>query len=104
MSIREKYSTTDWVISVSRLKEGDWLAYEEYGIEVHATYVGEMDGADAGTIVVMPEGRNVADIISYHNTVVYRLNRNKNDAGECSCGARFTSNPKFHLKYCNIGE
>lgn len=104
MSIKEKYPTSDWVISLKNLNDGDWVVYEnEWGQEVTAQYLGIPEGAKPGIMLVQPENQEAADVVSIYETVTYKLRTNRSTK-TCSCGARHTSNPKFHLKYCNIGE
>ena len=99
--IRKKYPISDWVISIDALEEGDWVTYVNYrDVEVVAEYKGVLDKSAKGVIVVQPETSEVVDIISIYDTIVYKFPRDKKPKKGCSCGAKHTSNPKFHFRYC----
>lgn len=99
-NLNHKYPISSWILSSEHLAEGEWVAYEdEYGNEIKAEYMGKLDDSNE-IIVVLPEGREVVDMLSIYDTIVYRIGKVSNK--KCSCGARYTSNPKHHLSYCDL--
>ena len=41
-------------------------------------------------------------VIDCYRTIVYKINSRTNSV--CTCGAKHTSNPNYHLDYCSLSE
>ena len=94
--LRSKYAAKDWIINTSDVKIGYIVAFMWNGIEKHGEVIDvlgnrlhlSMTGGDSFSVDVF-------------ETTVFIINRLINHVG-CSCGARFTSQPSWHLSYCDM--
>ena len=92
-----QFPLKDWVITTAALNEGDPLVYLEDSQFVYANYVGEVSDAKFGTICVQIPGKPVVDIINIMDTITYKCQK-------CTCGAKHTSFPNYHLNYCQQNQ
>ena len=110
MPLRLKYPISDWVLGQDNLSPGDVVAFfcEVELKEVHAEVIGfpskelrqyiscrRLDGN-------IPS--NTSEVVNFYNTIVYKLRSGKKTPKECTCGAKYTSNPKHHLSYCEVQQ
>lgn len=111
MSIINKYPLENWVLSQDNLKIGDSIAFfdENAQQEVIATVLGFPSTDLKQYLSCKRAGAPFTEVINFYDNVVYRVDKPANQVelkydvkiGECSCGAKFTSNPKYHLSYCD---
>ena len=114
MSLAHKYPATNWVMDKEMLNVGDFIAYydDETENEVVSTYIGAPSLHFPQYISCKRVTSNLTEVINIFNTVVYKVDpidaifkesvevKQKRDL--CSCGAKHTSNPSFHLSYCEM--
>ena len=111
--LKDKYPVSDWVYSIKDIDVGDLLVYiDDDDNEVIVEYVGlpPTNIGSFGDIVVQRLGRSLVEQMNIVETVMYKYKSgiSKNDSvytePRCTCGAKHTSNKKFHLKYCDLSE
>jgi hypothetical protein len=104
MPLRSKYPLTDWLLTWKDCKIGDEIVFWdiEEKEEVMARIVGFT--LSVNKIIVRRNFGNpfgMEEEINLYDTIVYKMRGiSKADDG-CTCGAKHTSNPKYHLVYCD---
>lgn len=100
--LRSKYPITDWVLSRECVKVGELIAFwdDELNQEIHAEIIGFPSEEHRQYLSIKRINCEYTECINYYNTIVYKIGRSFNL--KCTCGAKFTSNPKYHLQYCDI--
>ena len=100
----DKYSIEYAVNHKSEVEIGDQVVYIEpkNDEEVVSYVVDFIDGEDY-KIIAQKEpnlwycAKQIVDLIECS---VFKLRKDVDPVRECSCGAKYTSNPKYHLSYC----
>lgn len=107
MPLRNKYSVEQWITDRENLVIGDTVAY--YSEEEQKEVISEVISFPSQTFTQYISCRRVNDetteVVNIYNTIVYKVaaqSRSVSSTRECSCGARFTSNPNYHLNYCDL--
>jgi hypothetical protein len=105
--LRDKYSVEQWVFAKTHVKAGDTIAFycPERKHEVQGTVLGFPKAKCDNLICYQEKDKNVADVVDFFETIVYCVGEaDVSSVGQkCSCGAKYTSNPSFHLVYCDLG-
>ncbi|MBF0298843.1 MAG: hypothetical protein HQK51_08990 [Oligoflexia bacterium] len=103
MPLRNKYPINDWVLSQDCIGSGDVIAFfcDEEKKEVHAEVIGFPSGEYKQYLSCKRIGSNYTEVINFYSTIVYKV-KNAEINKACTCGAKYTSNPKFHLSYCDL--
>jgi hypothetical protein len=113
MSIVNKYPLENWVLSQDHVQIGDTVAFydEQLQQEIKAKILGFPSSDLKQYLTCKRPGANYSEVINIYDVIVYRLNEEfidtdyrgtKSRFPECTCGAKHTSNPKFHLSYCDV--
>ena len=95
---KKKYPIESWIVNPDMLKIGDHIVYEEFNSEIKATYVGEFSKSK----IKIKTGGGLIQIINIFDTIVFKLGTKVQNNITCTCGAKHTSNPTFHLYYCDL--
>jgi hypothetical protein len=102
--LRNKYPITDWILSQSCVEIGDIIAYysESERKEVHAEVIAFCVDPKSCILCRRIDCR-LQEEINFYYTIVYKIGHKKFE-GICTCGASHTSNPDFHLTYCDLNK
>lgn len=103
MSLRNKYSISNWVLSRECVNKGDLIAFysEEEQKEIHAIVLGFPSEEHREYLSCRRVGSSYTEVINFYSNIVYKI-MDAEDERICSCGAKHTSNPKYHLPYCDL--
>ncbi|MBF0314392.1 MAG: hypothetical protein HQK50_00125 [Oligoflexia bacterium] len=106
MPLRNKYPITDWVLSKECVIKGDVVAFfcEEEKQEVHAEVLGFPSEEHRQYVSCRRLGTEYTEVINFYSTIVYKIKDAVTASRACTCGARHTSNPRFHLSYCDLAS
>lgn len=115
MSIINKYPLENWVLSQDNVRIGDTIAFysEDQQQEIHAKVLGFPSTGQRQYLTCKRADANYTEVINFYDVVVYKIESEISDGkisasiskvvgSSCSCGAKFTSNPKYHLGYCEL--
>ncbi len=105
MPLRKKYSIANWVLSQDNVSPGDTVAFycPKESREIHAEVLGFPSKEMRQYISCKRNGQDQSELINFYSTIVYRINGPiEKKSNSCTCGAKHTSNPKFHLNFCDI--
>ena len=99
---RKKFYIGDWVIDKLDVKVGDRLVWYDTDTEMETYgYVVGYAKSCENSLLVCRDRSSTTEVLNYLATVVIRINK---DEVFCSCGAKHTSNPKYHLPYCECSR
>jgi len=73
--------------------------YENTGFELSIPYV--IIEQNGSTILIGSRDRFRVMNISVHDVLPYKK---KHDSVECECGAKYTTNKLYHLRYCPLNK
>ena len=98
--LAKKYTIDAWVVSRSVLKNGDRIVFYDYdrNMEVTAEVILTVEHKKPEEITIRRIGTYASEVLNIYNTITYLLNRSLK---ACSCGAKHTSCPTYHLSYCD---
>jgi hypothetical protein len=110
MSLQTKYPINNWILSRNGCQIGDKVAY--WDSDTQSERQGSITAftLNAHEIVVKLDSQywfqNDQEItLDFYQTIIYKINKEIPDNdNSCSCGAKHTSNPNFHLKYCALNK
>ena len=102
MGIQDKYSLDNWILNQSQVRVGEKVAWDEQGFEVRGIVV--LLPESAHNLRVRREDNGFLVTLNFYTTVTYIVARECVKRVECSCGAKHTSNPKYHLSYCDLDD
>lgn len=99
---RFRYSEKDWIVHhLDTIKEGDIVIYEGgNGVEIEGKFL-EFIGDDGSIMVVERLDDGLADMLGIYDEIIF-IKEKKQELKICTCGARHTSQPNFHLSYCDL--
>lgn len=106
-TLRNKYPLSSWVLSQDQLNPGDLIAFFDTHKqeEIHAEVLSLPPSGHNEYIACRRVGSPISELVNFYDVVVYRVtSKEVAHSPTCSCGAHFTSNPKFHLSYCDFGR
>lgn len=103
MPLREKYLISDWVLGQDNVSPGDIIAFfcEELQSEVQAEVLGFPSKDLKQYISCRRLDSHYSEVVNFYTTIVYKVKSINTLFEECTCGAKHTSNPRFHLSYCS---
>ena len=100
---RFKYRLIDWVISRDDLAIGDRVVWFDLDSESGVFgYVVGMTHHHDNKILVCRDSSEITELVDFMDTIVFKYGKLSGRSRKCSCGAKHTSNPKFHLSYCDL--
>ncbi len=95
---RERYPIDNWVVSKNNVEVGDTIIYDCDATEEEVKAIVVGFSTSDQYIHCKRLKSKIVEVINIYNTIVYKIESVKK---ECTCGAKFTSNPSFHLNYCD---
>jgi hypothetical protein len=107
-----KYGMDKLVTHINQVKEGDIIAFfcEHRQQEIQAEVLGLLEPVVDNVIICRRLDEELADLVDIISTNVFNISGMNGDSFAknlfpvCECGAKFTSNPKFHYNYCPISS
>ncbi len=107
--ISEKYSRYKQVTHLKDVQEGDTIAYycPYQKKEVEAEVLGVLEPIIENIIICRHLDEEIADLVDFHQNPVFLISSKSHQhyrQDVCECGAKFTSNPHFHLHYCPLSK
>jgi hypothetical protein len=104
MPLRNKYDIGKWVLGYDHAKVGDtiawWCEYEKR--EMQAVVIAH-SFTDSNTLICS-DVDGAVHRINFYEKVTYKIGSiNTQKSNGCTCGARHTSNPKYHSSWCDEG-
>jgi hypothetical protein len=99
---RQSYPISEWILSSDYVNVGDRVEFWDEGEE--RSFKGEIEQKlDTPYFMIRLDWDGCLHKISYYNHVTFKCKK-YTDPTKCSCGAKHTSNPKYHLSYCDLNE
>lgn len=99
----DKYPVSQWIIEKESLKVGDRVVFfshtEQAEMTGRITEEFDVAGIDNRNYLFI-ETANDLMAINFYTNIVYKLIDSFDIVPKCSCGAKYTSSPKYHLSYC----
>lgn len=104
----------------SELQENNWIYFfsPKKKREVKAFVLAQPQDSEEGIFIVQEENNDTVDLIDIKEMLIFKILETPKAVGKiqnapienslaplspsCECGAKFTSNPNFHLNYCSF--
>lgn len=113
MPLRDKYPIDRWVLSKENVDTGDivafWDAETDQEIQCRVTIPTKQmrehrEYGNCLPVVLRINGEEKRGLLNFYNNIVYKITGREIVGRECSCGAKHTSNPNWHMHYCDFGR
>ncbi|KKP53294.1 MAG: hypothetical protein UR43_C0005G0003 [candidate division TM6 bacterium GW2011_GWF2_33_332] len=96
--IIKKHGIENLVISKKQLKEGDTILISTYNKIMETKVISLLNNICGYENYIIVDNDSYLDL---SNTLVIKVNKEIKEKNRCSCGAKYTSNPNYHLSYCD---